>query len=330
MGSDPTEGKQDVPKPFYSMSSAPRTRHPNQPPLKLEWRKVENNAFLVFPKLVFDALQVQHDVGKLIQVSSVDPPPQTHHRKIIRKNNPGGHWGTWINFPRTRPWYKLKAHNCKLLGVPLWEYVAIQPGASSNLARLQISAFKKNSTAIQWNCGDVGVFKNRGTPKMDGLKWKTQLKWMIWGYHDYIIFGNIHVRCGVFWWDLVGNMCGEPWIPSVPNCVLPTTSSTTTTTTTSSNNNNNNNNNKEQRTKNKEQRTKNKEQRTKNKKCQRFYWQIQAAKIGVKARLSPNPWGFKNRWRQTDLRDMALACSTYMQPFCYVFLVGSLFISKVS
>ena len=86
----------------------------------------------------------------------------------------------------------------------------------------------------------------------------------------------------------------------------------------------------QQTTKNKEQRTKNKEQRTKNKKCQRFYWQIQAAKIGVKARLSPNPWGFKNRWRQTDLRDMALACSTYMQPFCYVFLVGSLFISKVS
>ena len=72
------------------------------------------------------------------------------------------------------------------------------------------------------------------------------------------------------------------------------------------------------------------QQRTKNKKCQRFSWQIQAAKIGVKARLSPNPWGFKNRWRQTDLRDMALACSTYMQPFCYVFLVGSLFISKVS
>lgn len=49
-------GKQDVPKPFYSMSSAPTTRHSNQPPLKLEWRKVENNAFLVFPKLVFDAL----------------------------------------------------------------------------------------------------------------------------------------------------------------------------------------------------------------------------------------------------------------------------------
>ena len=38
----------------------------------------------------------------------------------------------------------------------------------------------------------MGVSKNRGTPKMDGLEWKTLLKkWMIWGYpyfwkHPYI------------------------------------------------------------------------------------------------------------------------------------------------
>ena len=30
----------------------------------------------------------------------------------------------------------------------------------------------------------VGVSKNRGTPKMGGLQWKTLLKWMIWG-HPY-------------------------------------------------------------------------------------------------------------------------------------------------
>ena len=27
----------------------------------------------------------------------------------------------------------------------------------------------------------MGVSKNRGTPKKDGLNWKTLLKWMIWG-----------------------------------------------------------------------------------------------------------------------------------------------------
>ena len=30
---------------------------------------------------------------------------------------------------------------------------------------------------------EMGVSKNKGTPKMDGLEWKTLLKWMIWGYH---------------------------------------------------------------------------------------------------------------------------------------------------
>ena len=45
---------------------------------------------------------------------------------------------------------QLKAHNCKLLGVPLWEYVAIQPGPSSNLARLQISSLQKNLGYLQF------------------------------------------------------------------------------------------------------------------------------------------------------------------------------------
>ena len=32
----------------------------------------------------------------------------------------------------------------------------------------------------------IWVFsKNRGTPKMFGLQWKTLLKWMIWGYHYF-------------------------------------------------------------------------------------------------------------------------------------------------
>ena len=32
----------------------------------------------------------------------------------------------------------------------------------------------------------MGVSKNRGTyPKMDGLSWKTLLKWMIWGCHYF-------------------------------------------------------------------------------------------------------------------------------------------------
>ena len=30
-----------------------------------------------------------------------------------------------------------------------------------------------------------GVSKNSGTPKMDGLQWKSLLKWMIWGYHYF-------------------------------------------------------------------------------------------------------------------------------------------------
>ena len=29
---------------------------------------------------------------------------------------------------------------------------------------------------------NMGVSKNRGTLKMNGLKWKTLLKWMIWEY----------------------------------------------------------------------------------------------------------------------------------------------------
>ena len=31
----------------------------------------------------------------------------------------------------------------------------------------------------------MGVSKNRSYPKMDGLEWKSLLKWMIWGAHPY-------------------------------------------------------------------------------------------------------------------------------------------------
>ena len=30
-----------------------------------------------------------------------------------------------------------------------------------------------------------GCFQKQGYPKMDGLSWKTLLKWMIWGAHPY-------------------------------------------------------------------------------------------------------------------------------------------------
>jgi len=42
----------------------------------------------------------------------------------------------------------------------------------------------------------MGVSKNRGTPKVDGLEGKTLLELMIWGYP---IFGNTHI-----WWCFVG------------------------------------------------------------------------------------------------------------------------------
>ena len=31
----------------------------------------------------------------------------------------------------------------------------------------------------------VGCFQKWGYSKMDGLEWKTLLKWMIWGYHHF-------------------------------------------------------------------------------------------------------------------------------------------------
>ena len=39
---------------------------------------------------------------------------------------------------------------------------------------------------ICWRCElHMGASKNYGCPKMDGLQWKTLLKWMIWGYHHF-------------------------------------------------------------------------------------------------------------------------------------------------
>ena len=67
---------------------------------------------------------------------------------------------------------------------------------------------KVYSRCVQWNCGGFQyrlarileeekeatetesiakwVFEKIGKhPKMDGLQWKTQLKWVIWGYHHF-------------------------------------------------------------------------------------------------------------------------------------------------
>ena len=46
------------------------------------------------------------------------------------------------------------------------------------------------SKCLEISEGDVhvvymGVSKNSGIPKMDGLEWKSLLKWMIWGYHYF-------------------------------------------------------------------------------------------------------------------------------------------------
>ena len=40
---------------------------------------------------------------------------------------------------------------------------------------------------VGWRIAMVnkGVSKNKRYPKMDGLWWKTLLKWMIWGYHYF-------------------------------------------------------------------------------------------------------------------------------------------------
>jgi len=38
----------------------------------------------------------------------------------------------------------------------------------------------------------MGVSKNGGTPKMDGLQWKTLFKWDDFG--GTTIFGNIHIN----------------------------------------------------------------------------------------------------------------------------------------
>ncbi len=47
----------------------------------------------------------------------------------------------------------------------------------------------------------MGVSKNRGTPKMDGLQWKTLSKWMIWGwpyFWETPIFEDLLLHCIVF------------------------------------------------------------------------------------------------------------------------------------
>ena len=52
---------------------------------------------------------------------------------------------------------------------------------------------------------NMSVSKNTGNPQMDGLYWKTLLKWMIWEW--YTIFGNIHTY---FCNDLFSNIETNP------------------------------------------------------------------------------------------------------------------------
>ena len=46
-------------------------------------------------------------------------------------------------------------------------------------------ALRQPSFLLEQHISDLGVSKNRGTPKWMVCKWKTLLKWMIWGYHYF-------------------------------------------------------------------------------------------------------------------------------------------------
>ena len=50
----------------------------------------------------------------------------------------------------------------------------------------QLCDEKINGSMVKHPCDThAGISKNRGTPKMDGLYWKTLLKWMIWEETHY-------------------------------------------------------------------------------------------------------------------------------------------------
>ena len=77
-------------------------------------------------------------------------------------------------------WYQLALHIHQLLGQRM-----PQPNKKSPK---RLASEKHDGHIKRLKASNMGVSENRGTPKMDGLYWKTQLKWMIWGYP---IFGNI-------------------------------------------------------------------------------------------------------------------------------------------
>ena len=45
--------------------------------------------------------------------------------------------------------------------------------------------FLLSSDLVRFNLEAIRVFPKMGYPKLDGLYWKTLLKWMIWGYHNF-------------------------------------------------------------------------------------------------------------------------------------------------
>ena len=78
----------------------------------------------------------------------------------------------------------------KLFSLVNWRQ--LKPGDMLVVHGTKGSKDGKELLEAKWmKMGDVkrqylGVSKNRGkTPKMDGLEWKTLLKWMIWGYHYF-------------------------------------------------------------------------------------------------------------------------------------------------
>ena len=52
----------------------------------------------------------------------------------------------------------------------------------------------------------MGVSKNSGTPKMDGLYWKTLLNWMIWGENPLFSETSICEILGTLLTDLMDDL----------------------------------------------------------------------------------------------------------------------------
>ena len=96
---------------------------------------------------------------------------------------------------------KMASHKTKTAQV---EHGKIQyPWLSRLKQNLQCQATKKkliSHSAIFYDCNHkyqhlhhIWVFPKIGVPKMDGLLWKTLLKWMIWGAKNPYFWFNTHI-----------------------------------------------------------------------------------------------------------------------------------------